>query len=204
MPAGAARHRPERPGALISGNMNNRVVDIRTSFPLVDEILQSHSVSIGKDLTGYRNHVYRVLNYFAALSSPAANVPEAVLIASAFHDIGIWTDGTFDYLGPSARRSRAYLDAHGRANLGPEVGAVIAGHHKIRPYRLEFAGNVEAFRRADLVDVSTGVARFGLPRNFIRSVKATFPDAGFHWNLVKLAARQCLHTPLRPLPMIRW
>jgi hypothetical protein len=179
-------------------------MDVRTSFPLVDEILQSHASSIGDDLPGYRNHVYRVLNFFAALSGSSAAIPETVLIASAFHDIGIWTDGTFDYLEPSIARSRAYLAGCQCQHLERETGVVIAEHHKIRPYRSEFAGNVEAFRRADLVDVSVGVVRFGLPGAFVRSVKATFPDAGFHWRLVTLAARQCLRSPLRPLPMLRW
>ena len=36
-------------------------------------------------------------------------------IAAAFHDIGIWTAGTFDYLEPSVRVAAAYLTGTGRA-----------------------------------------------------------------------------------------
>jgi hypothetical protein len=52
--------------------------------------------------------------------------------------------------------------------------------------------------------VSLGAIRFGVPRAFVRDVKAAFPDRGFHGTLVALAARQLVKTPLRPLPMIRW
>jgi len=180
--------------------MNN----VQTSFPLVDEILHAHSRDLGKDLPGYRNHVCRVLNYFSALSRPSGGIPDSVLIAAAFHDIGIWTDKTFDYLEPSIDRSSAYLATCQCQHLAPEIGAVISQHHKIRPYRSEFAPNVEAFRRADLVDVSIGAVRFGLPGEFVRAVKTEFPDAGFHWKLVTLTARQFLRTPLNPLPVLRW
>jgi hypothetical protein len=38
----------------------------------------------------------------------------------------------------------------------PEVSAMIANHHKIRPYRGPFTLTVDAFRRADWIDVSLG------------------------------------------------
>ncbi len=37
-------------------------------FPLTDEILTSFALAIGADLQGYRNHIYRVANFHAALS----------------------------------------------------------------------------------------------------------------------------------------
>ena len=59
-------------------------------------------------------------------------------------------------------------------------------------------------RQADLIDVSLGRVRFGLPRAFIKTVQSTFPDHGFHGMLIKRSARQFLRSPLRPLPMFRW
>jgi hypothetical protein len=154
-------------------------------LPLTDEILTSFALAIGADLQGYRNHIYRVLNFHGALSGADGLPPAAVQIAAAFHDLGIWTDDTLDYLPPSIALATEYLDNQQR-------------------YRGAYAASVEPFRQADLVDVSLGLVRFGLPRSFIKTVQATFPDHGFHSMLMKLSARQFIRSPLRPLPMFRW
>lgn len=172
-------------------------------FPLAEEILGSFSSALNGDLVAYRNHVCRVLNYYLALtgqSSPSS----AVLIASAFHDLGIWTNGTFDYLPPSVDLAKSYLSSHGLGALESEVCAIITEHHKLLPYKSQFSPSVESFRRADLVDVSLGAVRFGLPSSFVRSVRAAFPNAGFHRLLARLTAKQFLLTPFRPLPMVHW
>ncbi len=171
------------------------------SYPRVDEILDEFAGDIGADFAGYRNHVYRGLNFFGALRDSAAAPPEPVLLAAAFHDIGIWTDATFDYLAPSGQRAEEWLARHGLMAHAPEVAALIHEHHKLRMYRGEFADSVETYRKADQIDVSLGVLRFGLPASFIQEVRAAFPSHGFHRLLAKLTLRQCLRTPLRPLPM---
>ena len=58
-------------------------------FPLTDEILTSFALAIGADLQGYRNHIYRVLNFHGALRGADGLSPDAVQIAAAFHDMGI-------------------------------------------------------------------------------------------------------------------
>jgi hypothetical protein len=173
------------------------------AFPLIDEVLRSFAGALGTEFNAYRNHVCRVLNYFCLLSSDT-NVPSAVLIAAAFHDLGIWTARTFDYLEPSIREAGTYLAEQSLEHLRPEVVVIIDQHHKLRPYRGEFAANVEVYRRADLVDLSFGAYRSGIAAPFIRAVEAAFPDAGFHRHLATLAWRQFRHSPLRPLPMLRW
>lgn len=176
---------------------------VNTNYPRVDAVLEVYRERIATDMPGYRNHVYRTLNYFAMLSTPQ-DVPESVLIAAAFHDIGIWTARTFDYIEPSVAEALSWLKANSLEALAPEVSALIEHHHQVRRYSAAFASHVENYRRADLIDLSLGVQRFGLPRSFIASVKAAFPNAGFHRLLLRLAARQLLRHPLRPLPMLRW
>lgn len=174
---------------------------VRTSWPLVDDVLAPLRETIGADFDGYRNHVLRVLNFCEALADD--DVPQSLLVAAAFHDLGIWTHRTFDYLGPSAADARAFQCAHHHAP--PDVKAVeraILQHHRIRPIRGD--AHSETFRRADWIDVTFGAVRFGLPATFVSEVRRALPDCGFHARLVRLAARQCLQTPFNPLPMLRW
>ena len=127
-----------------------------------------------------------------------------MLIASAFHDLGIWTDRTLDYIQPSIRHAQCYLKANVLEVMEPEVHALIEHHHKLRAYTDAFATSVDTYRRADLIDLSLGSVKFGVPAAFIASVKTVLPNAGFHRRLVELAARQFIRSPLHPLPMIRW
>jgi hypothetical protein len=177
---------------------------LQTDFPLVDRLLAPYAETLGRDFTGYRHHIHRVLNHFLALRGGAEPLPLAVQLAAPFHDLGIWTDGTFDYLGPSVRLARASLLAQGLEQHAGEVQALISEHHKLTPYRGPHAATVETYRRADTVDVSLGLQRFGLSRAHLRAVRQAWPDAGFHWRLAALTGRQFLHTPLRPLPMVHW
>jgi hypothetical protein len=125
-------------------------------------------------------------------------------IAAAFHDLGIWTDHTFDYLPPSERLAEAYLKGEGRADWTGEVTAMIGQHHKVTPYRREPAALVEAFRKADMVDVSMGLVRYGLPKSFVKEVLAAFPNEGFHKRLVQLFAQRMRVKPWSPMPMMKW
>jgi HD superfamily phosphodiesterase len=50
--------------------------------------------------TAYKNHAYRVANLCVAFSSGDGAQLEKIATAAAFHDLGIWTNHTFDYLGP--------------------------------------------------------------------------------------------------------
>src|SRR5262245_55696415 len=169
----------------------------------LDAVLDAHTAVIGRDFTAYRNHTYRVMNLCIAQSSNALEQLEKIAIAAAFHDLGIWTDGTFDYLVPSAALARSYLDQSGRPEWVPEVSAMILEHHKITPYRDHPDWLVEPFRRSDWVDVTKGALRFELSRSFVREVLATWPSAGFHRLLVRLEITRLRTHPLNPLPMVR-
>jgi hypothetical protein len=175
-----------------------------TQIAALDQLLDDHAAEIGGDLAGYRNHAYRVANICLALSAGDADAREKIAIAVAFHDMGIWTDRTFDYIEPSVRLAEAYLRRIDRAAWSAEIAAMIREHHKVTPYRGNAGVLVEPFRRADWADVSFGVLRAGLPRALFRELYRTWPDAGFHGNLVRLTLRRWAQHPLSPLPMLRW
>jgi len=174
-----------------------------TNVALLDELLQHHAAALGKDFAGYRNHTYRVINFCSALSTKEPEQLQKIAIATAFHDLGIWTDQTFDYLPPSEMLAQAYLAGTGKPEWTPEIRAMIHEHHKITSYQSNPIGLVEAFRKADWVDVSRGLISFGLPSEFLRTIFSTFPNAGFHKRLVQLSFSRLLSHPLSPLPMIR-
>lgn len=177
---------------------------IQHDFPQLDTMLAPWREAIGPDYTAYRNHLLRLLNFCFALATPDETARRKLEIAAVFHDLAIWTHGTIDYLRPSAALARAWLRDHGHADWADEVDAIIDQHHRFRRWSAPGGALVEAFRKADLVDVSLGLVRFGLPRRFVAEVRSSFPNAGFHKRLVQLTLQQLRRNPLRPLPMMKW
>lgn len=169
----------------------------------IDHVLEEYRGVIGADFNAYRNHVYRVLNLCLAQGPLTQEELEKVQIAAAFHDIGIWSATTLDYLEPSAAQAAKYLQATGRGDWQEEVVQMIQMHHGLRTRAASAYRLVEVFRRADIADFSLGLFRMGLPRPTINAVRRHFPNAGFHRRLLQLGARWFLRHPLRPLPMFR-
>ncbi len=177
---------------------------ILTQSPLIDTVLDQHRQALGTDFTAYNNHCYRVLNFCLAFAGEDGDSLTKISIAAAFHDLGIWTNRTFDYLGPSRKLVREYLAQAGKSDWSSEIEAMIEQHHKIRKYRLHPEWLVESFRKADWIDVSLGNLTFGLSSSFAKDVLKHFPNAGFHKRLTVLTWQRFLRHPLSPLPMMRW
>jgi hypothetical protein len=174
-----------------------------TEVPVLDEVLSSYATELGRDFVGYRNHVYRQFNLCVAFVGRDDPPHEKIAIASAFHDIGIWTARTFDYLAPSVALAREYLTGSGRQAWMDEVTEMILQHHKLTAYRARPEWIVEPFRRADWVDVSGGLITFGLRRSQVETLQAQWPSAGFHRRLVALGLSRVRSYPWSPLPMVR-
>lgn len=176
---------------------------VLTEIATINEVLDAHSGVIGGDFVGYRNHAYRVANLCFAWSPDQPDRLEKIAIAAAFHDIGIWTAGTFDYLQPSIRVATAYLAESAHTGWTAEISAMILEHHKLSPYRHASHSLVEPFRRADWADVTMGVTAFGSSRALMRQLFSAWPSAGFHKRLVQLSFQRLRSHPLSPLPMMR-
>jgi hypothetical protein len=174
-----------------------------TEICALDAVLSRYSAVLAGDFEAYRNHAYRVANLCASQSSGAPEAIEKIAIAAAFHDLGIWTARTFDYLEPSASLARQYLVDAGRAGWAPEVTAAILEHHRVTAYRGAHAELVEAFRRADWMDVTGGLLASGLSRAFFRATVSRWPRAGFHRLLARLEWRRVRTHPWNPLPMVK-
>jgi hypothetical protein len=175
----------------------------------VSELLAPWAVQLADDRVAYTNHVVRVLlladelDILSGTGGPRPSERDDFLVAGVFHDLGIWSDSTFDYLVPSIDLAREYLDAHGQGGLIPIVSEMIDQHHKVRA-AADPGDPIEIFRRADSIDVAFGLRRFGLPLSRYRLILKDYPDRGFHWRLVQLGARRLVENPTSPLPMFKW
>lgn len=170
-------------------------------IPQLDALLDRHAAALGREAAGYRNHAYRVVNLAWVAGGDEAAF-ERLVIAAVFHDLGMWTARTFDYIAPSRALARAHLQAVGCEVWCEEVDAMIAQHHCIRAVGARDAP-VERFRRADWADVSCGLLRNDLDAGLVACVRATFPSRGFHCALARRVLRRTLTHPFDPLPMLR-
>jgi len=171
-----------------------------TRIPTIDNVLNDYATALRDDFLGYRNHVYRIVNLCVAMAGRSEL--EKIAVAAVFHDLGIWANGTFDYLAPSIALAHDYLVAHAHEDWAAEIERMIAAHHEITPSTAGPDSLIETFRRADWIDVTHGLRGFGVPRSFVARLLAAWPDAGFHWRLLTLTLDRFRRHPLTPLPML--
>lgn len=175
---------------------------VRDQLPFVEDIIGEQEAVLALDLTAYKNHVYRMVNFCFALDDLSSEEKEKLILAGCFHDIGIWTANTFDYLPPSINAALEQLKRVNRTDWSEHIAQMIGEHHKLR--RFEKDKLTEIFRKGDLVDFSLGTIKFGLDPGFVREVKDRFPNCGFHAGLVRTAAKWIVRHPLNPLPVVKW
>lgn len=173
-------------------------------IPLLDEILKPWKETLGNEYTGYRNHANRMILCCFMLRDCNSEEKQKIIIAAAFHDIGIWIDDTLDYLPPSLPPAHEYLKAQGLEKWATEIELMITEHHKLRKHRNKNYPLVEVFRRGDLIDFSLGLVKFGLEKADIKQLKTEIPNADFHKNLAKRIAKWFIKHPLNPAPMMKW
>jgi hypothetical protein len=179
-------------------------MDMIKHHPLIEQILGDWKNALGETYDGYRGHVYRMFNCGLALGNRSEEDIMKLAIAAAFHDLGLWSDQTVDYVPPSVARAQTWLAENGLAHWAEEIGLMIEMHHKVRPYRDPRYPLVERFRKADLVDFSRGLFKFGLSSQYIAQLKSEIPNAGFHRFLFAGARDWFFKHPFRPPPFMKW
>lgn len=88
---------------------SSKAMAVETHIQLVEDILGEWKTKVGENYAGYKNHVYRMINFSLAFQDFGSEDREKIIIAGCFHDLGIWSDDTFDYLPPSIVRAKEYL-----------------------------------------------------------------------------------------------
>lgn len=171
---------------------------------IINNMISLYQGIMGRDYLPYKNHVHRIANFTLALKKSRENHDEEkIAIAAVFHDIGIWTAKTFDYLGSSVLIARNYLRQSNKMEWEEEIILMIEMHHKQSIYKGKFADNVEPFRRADLMDLSKGRKLFGLPKEVVSGNYNEFPMMNFRKIIMMMFLKNLLINPLHPLPMFK-
>lgn len=172
---------------------------------LIETILQEYQTIIDRDYQGYLNHCKRVAACCLILSQDSReDTIRKIAIAVAFHDIGIWTSKTIDYLEPSVKVMLSYLTLHRLLDWQIEITLMITEHHKLTRTKCSECPLVEYFRQADYADFSLGLLRSNLPRSEFKKLTSQYPNSGFHKTLVCLGLKRFLQKPWSPLPMFKW
>ena len=170
----------------------------------VEKIIQDYKSIIGKDFFAYKNHVIRTIKLALKLKRENQNDDEIkLIIAAVHHDIGIWTENTFDYILPSIKKASSYLSKIDKQDWIEEISLIIEMHHKRSVYKGKFSDNVESFRRADLIDITKNGNRFGVKKEVIQNLYTEFPVLGFRKMLAMKFFKNLLKNPFNPLPMLK-
>lgn len=173
-------------------------------IPSIESLIEPYRSDLGKKYDAYRNHVLRQLAFCEQLGGAEIthDTRFAWTIAGAFHDLGIWSDKTWDYLGPSNAIAQRWLSENGREDLQPIVARMVHEHHSLRA-RGDATDPVEVFRRADVIEVWFGLRRYGLPFRAYRAQLKLHHEAGFHAALVVEFFKNLVRHPLKPAPMFK-
>ena len=128
---------------------------------------------------------------------------EVAFCASVLHDVGLYPCAAHG--APYVVDSRRYAEevlADATWSLPRLRGCLdaIEYHHDLRP-QWRRGPETELLRRADLIDVSGGLVRLGVPRAAIRDVFRRVPRVGWYRELARLVGRALRERPLS-LPRI--
>lgn len=92
----------------------------------IEKILFQYQTIIGADYQGYLNHCKRVAFCCLILAQDdCQQTRDKIAIAAAFHDIGIWTAKTIDYIQPSVQQMRQYLEINQLSDWQNELTLMI-------------------------------------------------------------------------------
>ncbi|RLZ11035.1 phosphohydrolase [Acinetobacter sp. 2JN-4] len=171
----------------------------------IETILQEYKTVIQLNYQGYLNHCKRVAACCLTLCQDnGSETIYKIAIAAAFHDIGIWTAKTIDYLSPSVDQMQQYLIANDLLDWEKEIALMITEHHKLTKAEFSEYPLVEYFRQADYADFSLGLLRSNIPVNQFKKLTRQFPNSGFHKTLICLGIKRLVQKPWSPLPMFKW
>jgi putative nucleotidyltransferase with HDIG domain len=128
---------------------------------------------------------------------------ELMLVAALLHDIGLYDEAATGgaYVADGAVYAGSILRECGWDE--PRValcGEAIERHHEVRP-QWTHGAEVELIRRGDLVELSNGLIRFGIPRGWIKDLFASVSRKGTYGEIGRMVRHAARERPLT-LPQI--
>ena len=123
---------------------------------------------------------------------------EVLLVAAMIHDLGLYDSISRGgvYVKDGAEHAAEMLATHGWDPARIQLCAdAIERHHELRS-QWKTGNEVELLRRADLVDISSGLVTFGLPRSWLRSLFADIPRDGAYREVGRLVGHALRERPL--------
>jgi hypothetical protein len=123
---------------------------------------------------------------------------EVLLIAGLLHDVGLYDAASQGgvYVKEGAEFTAELLQAQGwDENRTQLCSDAIERHHELRS-QWDRGAEVELIRRADLIDISDGLVRFGLSREWIRDLFKSVSRQGTYRTIGYEVARVLRHRPL--------
>jgi hypothetical protein len=130
---------------------------------------------------------------------------EVMLIAGLLHDVGLYDEASHGgvYVHEGAEFTAELLRAHNweeeRIRLCFDA---IERHHETRS-QWDRGPEVELIRRADLIDLTSGLVRFGLSREWLRDLFDSVPRDGTYATIGHEVAKQLIHRPLKFVQIFR-
>lgn len=122
---------------------------------------------------------------------------ELVTCAGLLHDLGLYPGAASRqaYVSDSRRLAERLLTAQGwHADRTRRCAEAVEQHHAPRP-QWRRGTECELLRRADLIEVSHGLLRFGLDRSQLDAIVAAVPRDGFATEVVRGVARSARERP---------
>jgi predicted hydrolase (HD superfamily) len=124
---------------------------------------------------------------------------EVLLIAGLLHDVGLYDQASHGgvYVREGAEFTAELLRAQGWDEQRIRVCFdAIERHHEVRS-QWDRGPEVEVIRRADLIDLTSGLVRFDLSREWLRDLFRSVPRDGTYGTIGREVAKQLLHRPLQ-------
>lgn len=163
------------------------------------KVLSNYKKELGADFHSYLNHVKRVYEYACMLRLERES--ELFQVAAIFHDLDIWVTGTMNYLGGSCDLAISHIQKNKLEIDQAELAKIISNHHRMT--KVKDHPEAEAFRKADLIDLTAGWIRFNIPKSIIVDTERRYPRLGFTKSVLKKTGRWAVKHPFNPFPMIK-
>lgn len=104
---------------------------------------------------------------------------------------------------PNSPTITKILSSH-RSDLGADFAQYKNHVYRVFNFAVVKTKTAEAFRLADLTDLTFGLFHRNCNMKFVKNVRQCFHNEGFHINLLKLFLINLMKHPLNPLPMYKW